>query len=210
MTSALAVETRPDYTDLPHVVRSSVRLGLLHCVLIALFGFLQPRLDGILETLICGPILFLGIAATIALPGVWTRARSIEGIAGAAGIGFGAAIVFLGVDVILFQPLGLWTNRWLAIGGGSNWWYHPVWWMVASYVPWMGAWIMANQAGKNGRENPVLTVFAASLLALVLLGLAALVGFPGARIGLGGFAVAMLPALALYAALSVLGARRKG
>jgi hypothetical protein len=210
MTSALAVETRPDYTDLPHVIRSSVRLGILHCILIALFGFLQPRLDGILELVICAPILFFGIAATIALPGLWTRARTIEGIAGAASIGFGAAIVFLAVDVILFQPLGLWTSRWLAIGGGSNWWYHPVWWMLAAYIPWLGAWIMANQAARTGRENPVLTVFATSVLALILLALAKLVGFPGATIGMGGFAVAVLPALAIYTAISVVGARRQG
>ena len=84
------------------------------------------------------------------LPGLWTRARTIEGIAGAAGIGLAAAFVFMVIDVALFQPLGLWTNRWLEIGGGANWWYHPVWWMVGTYLTWMGALVQANQAAKSG------------------------------------------------------------
>ena len=84
------------------------------------------------------------------LPGIWTRARTIEGIAGAAGIGLGAAFVFLLVDVVLLQNIGTYTNRWWQIGG-SNWWYHPIWWMVGTFLPWLGAWILANQAERNGR-----------------------------------------------------------
>src|SRR5262245_4265911 len=98
MTSAVAAAPAHDYTDVPHVLRAGARLGVLQCILIAIFGYLQPRIDGALELVVCGFILFLGVAATIVLPGVWTRARTIEGIAGAAGIGFASAIVFLIVD----------------------------------------------------------------------------------------------------------------
>ena len=150
MTSAVSAEARYDRTDLANILRSGIALGLLQSALVAGFGFLQPRLDGVLELVICGVILLVGLALTLALPGSWTRARTIEGISGAAGIGFAAAIVFLIVDVILFQPLGLYTNRWLAIGGGLNWWYHPVWWMVGTYLTLMGAWVMANQTEKAG------------------------------------------------------------
>ena len=209
MTTAVSVETTPDRTDLMHVVRASVRLGILQCVLIALFAVLQPRLDGVLELVICGSILIIGLAATILLPGLWTNARTIEGIAGAAGIGFGAAIVFLAVDVVLFQPLGIYTNRWLEIGGGSNWWYHPVWWMVGTYVPCMGAWILAAQTAKRGDTNPVGALVVVFAVALVLLALAVAIGVPFARFGLGGFSVAILPALAVVTILSVLGARRR-
>jgi len=191
------------------VLRAGVKLGLLQCVLIAAFGLLQPRIAGTVELIACGLILLAGIAATIVLPGLWTRARTIEGIAGAAGIGFTAAIVFLVVDVALFQPIHLWTNRWLEIGGGSNWWYHPVWWMVGTYLTWMGAWIQANHTAKTGRPGPVALVLWTVLLAAVCLAVGVMLGVPNAAWGLGGFAVATLPALALLTTISLLGARRR-
>ena len=209
MTSAVAAAPAHDYTDIPHVLRAGVKLGVLQGILIALFGYLQPRIEGALELVVCGFILFLGVAATIVLPGLWTRARTIEGIAGAAGIGLASAGVFLAIDVLLFQPLHLWTNRWLEIGGGSNWWYHPVWWMVGTYLPWMGAWIQANQLVKNGQSNPLMLVLVTVLLAAVCLGIGILLGVPHARFGLGGMAVAVIPALALYTAITALGARRR-
>ena len=158
MTSALPLDARHDRTHLPHVLRMGAGLGLLQSVLITLFGFLQPRLDGTLELLICGAILVIGVAATIALPGLWTGARTIEGIAGAAGIGLMATVVFLVIDVALLQRIGLWTNRWHEIGGGSNWWYHPVWWMAGTLMPWLGAWVLANQTAKTGSPSPVALV----------------------------------------------------
>jgi hypothetical protein len=209
MTSAVALDSAHDQTALPGILRAGVKLGLLQCVLIAAFGLLQPRIAGAVELVVCGAILFIGIAATIVLPGQWTRARTIEGIAGAAGIGFAAAIVFLIVDVVLFQPIHLYTNRWLEIGGGSNWWYHPVWWMVGTYLTWMGAWIQANQLARNGRASPVALVLGTAILAAVCLAIGVLLGVPNTRWGLGGFAVATLPALALYTLLTSLGARRR-
>jgi hypothetical protein len=209
MTSAVAVNASHDQTDLPYVVRAGIKLGLLQSVLIAAFGLLQPRIAGVVELVACGAILFIGIAATIVLPGQWTRARTIEGIAGAAGIGFAAAIVFLVVDVAVFQPIHLYTNRWLEIGGGSNWWYHPVWWMVGTYLTWMGAWIQANQAARNGRASPVALVLGTVVLAAVCLAIGVLLGVPNTTWGLGGFAVAVLPALALLTTITWFGARRR-
>jgi len=117
-------------------------------------------------TMIFDLIMFLviGLAATVILPGLWTRARNIEGIAAAAGIGLAATVVFLLVDVALLQPFGAYTFRWRALGGGSNWWYHPVWWMVGTYLAWMGAFILANQTARNGRPS------VGGLVALVLIG----------------------------------------
>lgn len=209
MTSALPLDARHDRTHLPHVLRMGAGLGLLQSVLITLFGFLQPRLDGTLELLICGAILVIGVAATIALPGLWTGARTIEGIAGAAGIGLMATVVFLVIDVALLQRIGLWTNRWHEIGGGSNWWYHPVWWMAGTLMPWLGAWVLANQTAKTGSPSPVALVLGTLFLAVVIAAAAALLGFPGARVGLGTFGVAVLPALALMTALSAIGVPRR-
>jgi hypothetical protein len=209
MTSALPMDATRDRTDLPTILRAGARLGIIYSILVALFAVLQVRLEGPLELVICGIILLAGIAVMIVLPGYTTRARTIEGIAGAAGIGLFSVLIFLIVDVALFQPLHLWTNRWLEIGGGSNWWYHPVWWMVATYLAWMGAWIQANQAAKTGSPSPAALVFGTVVLAAGVLAVAVVIKVPNAAWGLGGFAVAVLPALALLTIVSGLGATRR-
>ena len=208
MTSAVQATPGADHTELRHVLRSGVQLGVLQSILIGLFAVLQPRIAGVTELVVLGVILIVGIAATIVLPGTWTRARSIEGIAGAAGIGLAAAVVFMLIDVTFFQNFGIWTNRWLEIGGGSNWWYHPVWWMVGTFMPWMGAWVQSNQAAKTGASNPPALVIGTVVLALVIMAGATLAKFPGAAFGLGTFGVAVLPALAIMVAVTSVGVRR--
>ena len=208
MTTSAVATSPTDHTELPHVLRSGAQLGILQAVLVAAFGLLQQRLAGSVELVVLGVILVVGLGATIALPGTWTKARTIEGIAGAAGIGLLAAVVFLLADVAILQPIGVYTNRWREIGGGSNWWYHPVWWMTGTFLPWMGAWVLANQAAKSGVPNPVALVGGTVVLAVVVMAAAATLKFPGASFGLGTFAVAVLPALALLVLASSFGARR--
>ena len=209
MTSAMPLDSSVDRTDVPHVVRAGVKLGLLQSLFVAVFGVLQVRLEGPVELVVCGLIFVVGLALTLILPGQWTVARTIEGIAGAAGIGFAAAIVFMLVDVALFQPLGLWTNRWLEIGGGANWWYHPVWWMVGTYLTWMGAWVQANQAAKTGSASPVGLVVGALALSAVSRVIAVLIGIPRAGWNLGSFSVAVLPGLALLTVVTSFGVPRR-
>src|SRR5437867_3495919 len=158
MTATMPMRATQDQTDLPTLVRGGVTLGLIQSALVAAFAVLEVRLDGVAELVVCGAILLAGVAVTIVLPGRWTRARTIEGIAGAAGIGLAAAWTFLVVDVVLFQPIHLYTNRWLEIGGGSNWWYHPVWWMVCTFMTWQGAWLGAAIGGWSGSSTAALGV----------------------------------------------------
>ena len=208
MSSTAELRGEYDVTRVPMIVQGAVKLGLLESIAVLLFSLSSRLLDGIAEIILCAIILIAGLAAVTLLPGLWTRARTIEGIAGAAGIGLAAAGVFLLVDVSLLQNIGTYTNRWYEIGGGSNWWYHPVWWMVGTFLPWMGAWILANQTDRGGRPLPAqgfgLAVAATGLIAVG----AVLVGVPGARWNMATFAVAFLPALVLVTALSALGQRR--
>jgi hypothetical protein len=208
MTSAAELRDRYDATDVPSVVAGSIKLGLLETLLVLVFSLASRFLDGILETIVCAVIVVAGLAVVTMLPGLWTRPRTIEGIAGAAGIGLGATAVYLLLDIMLLQNIGTYSNRWYEIGGGSNWWYHPVWWMVGTFLPWMGAWILANQIDRKGRPNPVNGLITAFVLALVLGALAVLLGFPGARWTLATFAVAFLPALVLATIASGIGNRR--
>jgi len=206
---ASSVELVQDYdrTDVPHIVRCSIQLGILESVFVLACSLTTRFLEGPAETIPLALVLIVGLALVSGLPGIWTRARTVEGIAGAAGIGLGAAATFLLIDVALLQPIGTYTNRWLAVGGGSNWWYHPVWWMVGTYLPWMGAWILAHQADQGQRQS-IAPMMAGALAFTVLVGVAAvLIHFPGARWNVATFGIAFLPGLALATLFS--GMRRR-
>src|SRR4029450_8063917 len=138
MTSAVS-QSALDHTELRHVLRGAAILGVLQAVLVFVFALVSRPLEGTPELIVRGVIVLIGLAATTLLPGSWTRPRTIEGIAGAAGIGLAATFVFLLIDTALLQHIGTYTNRWYEIGR-SNWWYHPVWWITGTFLPWMGAW----------------------------------------------------------------------
>ena len=207
MDSAAELHGDHDLTEVPSIVRGAVLLGLFETVAVLLISLASRFLAGPVETVVLAVLLLLALAPVTLLPGIWTRARTIEGIAGAAGIGLGAAVVFLLVDVVLLQHIGTYTNRWWQIGG-SNWWYHPIWWMVGTFLPWMGAWVLANQAERNGRISALAALGTAVGFAIALAVVAVLIGFPGARWNLPTFGVAFLPGLALAMIFSALGGRR--
>ncbi len=208
MATAVPLGSTTDTTDLPIILRGAAILGVVQAVAVFAVSVINKALTGTADAALTGAVVAVGAALTIVLPGLWTRARTIEGISGAAAIGLGATVMFLILDVAILQPLGTYTNRWREIGGHSNWWYHPVWWMVGCYLAWMGAFIMANQAAKRG------TASIGGLLGLVVVltaacgAIAAVVGFPGAGWNVPTFAVAVLPALALGTGLSSLGTAR--
>jgi hypothetical protein len=208
MSSTAQTKGEYDVTGVPAIVQGAVKLGLLVSICVLLFSLALRFLDGIVEGIAAGVVLLLGLAAATMLPGLWTRARTIEGIAGAAGIGLAGAVVFLLVDVILLQNIGTYNHRWHAIGGGSNWWYHPIWWMVGSFLPWMGAWILANQTDRDGRPSPISGLVLAVVFATAFAVAAVVLGFPGARWSMATFAVAFVPGLVLATVLSALGKRR--
>jgi hypothetical protein len=204
-----AVHPQADQTDLPYVVRAAVKLGIFESVAVLVIGLVSRYVDGVVEQ---GLLLVLVTAAVLTvtfLPGIWTRALSIEGISGAAGIGLAATVVFLIVDVAFFQPFGLYTHRWRDIGGGSNWWYHPIWWMVGTYLPWLGAWILANLTSRGRTPSLIAAAIPVLLFTALSTAVAVVLHVPGAGWTVGTFGVAFLPGLALATVVSVLGARRK-
>jgi hypothetical protein len=207
MDSAAELHRDHDVTDVPSIVRGAVLLGLFEAVMVLLVSLASRFLSGPLETVALAILLLAGLAPVTLLPGIWTRARTVEGIAGAAGIGLGATFVFLLLDVVLLQHIGTYTNRWYQVGG-SNWWYHPIWWMTGTFLPWLGAWILANQAERNGRVSAPAAFVTALGFAVAAAVAAVLIGFPGAGWNVPTFAVAFLPGLALATALSALGTRR--
>ncbi len=205
-----------DTTQLPIIVRGSFKLGLAETLIVLAIGLVSRFLDGPVEVALEAVLLSFGVLLVVGLPGIWTRARTIEGIAGAAGIGLGAAAVFLAFDLIFLQGdifqgkllPSLYTNRWREIGGGSNWWYHPVWWMVGTYLSWLGAWILANQTRKSGAPSVPGLAILLGICTVVCGVIAVVIHFPGAGWNVPTFGVAVLPGLALATTISVLGARK--
>ena len=209
MHSAVELRADHDLTSVPALVQGSVKLGLLEAVIVLVISLISRLLPlGLLQTALLAAALVLGLAAVTLLPGLWTRPRTIEGIAGAAGIGLGAAVVFLLIDVTLLQNIGTYGHRWFDIGGGSNWWYHPIWWMVGTFIPWMGAWSLANQLAKGGTASAGSAYGMAPACAVVVAVVAVVIHFPGAGWNLPTFGVAFLPGLALATLLTGLGAKR--
>ena len=207
MSSAVRADSTTDLTDLPYVLRRAVSLGALTAVVVVAMSFITRFLAGAPEFLLGAVVVLAGAAAVSFLPGHWTRARTIEGIAGAAGIGLASSVVFLLLDVTLLQTTGMYTNRWLEIGGGSNWWYHPIWWMLGTFLAWMGAQIQASQAQKGAVSMPKAIVTTLALtVACWVIGVA--VHFPGAGWNLSSFGVAYLPGVTFAAMLGALGGRR--
>jgi len=207
MSSAVRADSGTDLTDLPYVLRSAVTLGVITAVVVVAMSFITRFLAGAAEFGLGAVVLVAGLTAVTFLPGSWTRPRTIEGIAGAAGIGLAASVVFLVIDVSALQTTGMYTNRWREIGGGSNWWYHPVWWMVGTFLAWMGAQILASQA-RSGAVSIVKGMVTALALTIVCWVLAVLLHFPGAGWNLGSFGVAFLPGVTLAAVVGALGGRR--
>lgn len=207
MSSAVELERDIDRTDVPYIVRGAVKIGLITAIAVLLYSLVSRYTNGMVESALKVVIIAAGTWLVTFLPGQWTRARTIEGIAGAAGIGLAGAVVFLIIDVTLLQNIGTYTNRWRAIGGGANWWYHPVWWMVGTFLPWMGAFMIANQAARGGvsvaRSAAIVTV-----ATLVLGALAVVLHVPYAEWSVPTFGVAIIPALAVATAISGLGSRR--
>jgi hypothetical protein len=195
MATAVQPESGFDTTEVPLIVKSAIILGTLQAVIVFAVSLANGALEGTADATATGIIVSIGLIATITLPGTWTHARSIEGIAGAAGIGLGAAFMFLILDVILLQPLGVWTNRWYEVGGHSNWWYHPVWWMLSAFLAWQGAWNLANQSARSGSPSVPLAVVTIAVLSVIIGAIAATLGFPGAAWNVPTFMVAVLPAL---------------
>jgi hypothetical protein len=207
MSSAVSYDRDVDLTDVSHIARSGIKIGLFTAVAVLLFSLVSRFTGGAIEAILGTLIVVAGIFVITFLPGMWTNPRTIEGIAGAAGIGLAGAVVFLLVDVVLLQKIGTYSNRWRAIGGGSNWWYHPVWWMVGSFLPWMGAFILSNQAARGGASVGKAAGLVAALT-LVFGALGVVLHVPHAGWNLATFAVAVLPALAAATAITGLGSRR--
>ena len=119
--------------------------------------------------------------------------EAMNEIASAAAIGLWGTIVFMAIDIILLRPFKAFPWTWDAVGGGSTWWYLPIWWMLGTFLAWMGAIVTAGRAVRAGNtaiRSLAIAPLGGGLAAALGLGLGGLILMPVAA-GLG-FAVTLV------------------
>ena len=174
--SATAAPTGTDRSDFRTVTIGGAKMGAITAVAVVLFvaaSRLLPDTGGLRGGVEAVIVLVAAAAATF-LPAQWSAARQVEGIAGAAAIGLVGTIVFMAIDIVVFRPLKAYPWTWDAIGGGSTWWYLPIWWMLGTFLAWMGGIVTARQAARAEATllRRTLPVAVGTLLAVMIARLA--------------------------------------
>jgi len=148
--SATATATASDRSDFRTVMVGGAQIGVLTAAAVVAFLMVSRQVAAgmpqrVLEALI---VLATGTAVSF-LPARLTEARHVEGIAGAAAIGLWGTVVFMAFDIVLLRPFQAYPWTWDAIGGGSTWWYLPIWWMLGTFLAWTGGIVSAARAARG-------------------------------------------------------------
>lgn len=152
MTAAPGTVTESvDRSEFRYILASGTKLGLAVAAAVVVYlvvSRLVPfdLLRSVGQTLV---VLAAAVVATF-LPAQWAVARTTQGIASAAAIGLWGTVVFMIVDIVLLRPLSAYPWTWDAVGGGSTWWYLPIWWMLGTFVAWLGGLITAARVRRGG------------------------------------------------------------
>lgn len=190
----------PERYDVRTIVGGGVALGALTTVGVTVFALLSRVLTGTPEVLTQAVLVIAGGAVFSYLPSVWVRPRGADAIAWASMLGLLGAVTFTVFDTAILRPLDLYHWTWDAIGGGSGFWYVPVWWMGSAFLAWLGGMVAARTG----------TPLAASLytagLAVVLLAIIAAVGIAPFHAAVAALAFAI--ALILHVPLATVLSRR--
>src|SRR5438876_10352615 len=149
--SATAATPAQDRSDFRTVTLGGALVGLVTGVAVVLVVAASRNLAG--DAVRGGVEALVVLAAGVVVaffPAWWTAARGTEGIAGAAAVGLVGTVVFSAIDIVLLRPFKAYPWTWDAIGGGSTWWYLPVWWMLGTFLAWMGGVVTAGRAARGG------------------------------------------------------------
>src|SRR5882672_6437508 len=140
-----------DRSEFRHVLLSGTIVGAVTGAAVVLFLLVSRILPpGIVTSFLLMLVVLAGGVAAAFLPGFFAASRTVQGVASAAAIGLWGTIVFMAIDIILLRPFKAFPWTWDAIGGGSTWWYLPIWWMLGTFVAWMGAIVTAGRAARGG------------------------------------------------------------
>src|SRR5438874_10779424 len=198
--TATAAQDRSDFRT---VTVGGALVGLVTGVAVVLVVAASRNLAGDAVRGGVEALVVLAAAVVVAFfPAHWTAARGTEGIAGAAAVGLVGTVVFSAIDIVLLRPFKAYPWTWDAIGGGSTWWYLPVWWMLGTFLAWMGGIVTASQAARGAEQATLgrcaLPAVAGALVVAAIARLAGLaVSLPAATGGAFTIVVAALGLVAL-------------
>src|SRR5881397_2706339 len=194
MTSATV-----DRSEFRHILLSGTIVGAVTGAAVVLFllvsrSGLLPA--GVVTSFLLMLIVLAGGVAAAFLPGFFAASRTVQGVASAAAIALWGTIVFMAIDIILLRPFQAFPWTWDAVGGGSTWWYLPIWWMLGTFLAWMG-WIVTAAGSEATLGRRALPPIAATIVVALIVRLACVtLALPVAT---GGAFTLVLAALALVA-----------
>src|SRR2546428_5487689 len=155
--SATATPATSDRSDFRTVMVGGTEIGLITAAGVVAFLVVSRQVTAVLPQHLLEALIVLATGVAVSfLPGRMTVARHGEGLAGAAAVGLWGTVVFMAVDIVALRPLKAYPWTWDAVGGGSTWWYLPIWWMLGTLLAWTGAIVTAAQAAR-GELNLVRT-----------------------------------------------------
>jgi hypothetical protein len=191
--TAAAQPASADRSDSRTILVAGIQLGMLTTAGVVAFVLLSRALAGTPAAVAQAAVILVGGVVFAFGPARAIRPRSVDGIAWASLAGLLGALSFSVLDVAVLRPVHLYPWTWDAIGGGSGFWYLPVWWMGSAVLAWLGSWVVAL-AARTGREpSPFVSGLLTAGLAVVLLAAAAGTGL----LAFGGPAAALAFAVAL-------------
>jgi len=169
MTTATTV----DRSEFRHILFSGTIVGLVTSAAVIAFLVGSRLLPAGIVVSLLGTLIVLATGVSAAfLPAFFATSRTTQGIASAAAIGLWGTIVFMAVDIVVLRPLHAFPWTWDAVAGGSTWWYLPIWWMLGTFLAWMGGIVTAARARRGAeisiRALALPVVVGAAAIALIL------------------------------------------
>lgn len=143
MTSAAAV-SEVERSDAGTLVIGGLKLGVITTVGVVIFALASRSMGGIAETVVQSILIIAGGLVFSIMPALTVRCRSIDGVGWAMLMGLLGALFFTVFDVIALRPLDIYHWTWDEIGGGSGFWYIPIWWMGAAVLAALGGMIVVG------------------------------------------------------------------
>ena len=168
------------------IVGGGVKLGLITSVGVVAFALASRVTGGATELIIQSVFILAGGALFSYLAAACVKPTDVDSIAWTSLIGLLGALTFTVVDAVILRPLNVYHWSWDQIGGGSGFWYIPVWWMGATVLAWLGAWIYSAES-RSGSVN--LSLLAAqtvigSVVLFVIVGILRVGPFSAAMVAL--------------------------
>src|SRR5256714_7330453 len=182
--SATATATASDRSDFRTIMVGGTQIGVLTAAAVVAFLMVSRQVTAVVPQRVLEALVGLATGLAVSfLPARLTQARHVEGIAGAAAIGLWGTVVFTVLDIVLLRPFKAYPWTWDAIGGGSTWWYLPIWWMLGTFLAWTGG-IVTAAGGEATLGRRALPALAATIVVALIVPLAGVT--PALPVATGG------------------------